>query len=568
MLNIFINEEFGFKHYHWEYPGTIDELIMDWKSDYAPWGGKPFQGTLTELPIEYDPENPFGRCISGTLQYFTNCKTGEIVQSPRMDDFFQAYMEVEIEPDPQYLRINNDYYYRDLSPEEQEITNKFSWINYTEEPQWYQKWAERWKETYSCNDPENENLIRRYVRGDLSPIEAERAEAHLGGCKSCSQIAFKRKPKRFFRNPKYPSPKYPSLAEVHPELVKEWDYIKNAPLKPEDIVPGSGKKIWWICSKDSTHQWQAQVFKRHYGSGCPECYKLHREQRKKLKKFDPTGRKGFSRKSPRRSTRGGSSFDIGPRRPNPGQYIKVYHISPHANIQHFIGQYSPKMKAKGIFVSESWISVLKDWIGTLSSKRFGGKRITTLKKRRERLERILDKLDWKDTEYTIPLQEKFHKYHQDFGSWKNLSIYTLLVPKNIFDECEHRMNILTEEAFKRQGYGALGAWSWGDETFILDEYLNEIKITGRQTVPVWKMFKLEKRHHNITWTQEKNIYAKLDLYKREINELIAKFGKAPLLDRAYRYANKPEINVRLVDNTRHFKILDAFLAPYRKQGVE
>jgi hypothetical protein len=31
--------------------------------------------------------------------------------------------------------------------------------------------------------------------------------------------------------------------------------------------------------------------------------------KKKLKKFDPTGRKGSSRKSPRRSTRGGSPFD-------------------------------------------------------------------------------------------------------------------------------------------------------------------------------------------------------------------------------------------------------------------
>jgi hypothetical protein len=33
------------------------------------------------------------------------------------------------------------------------------------------------------------------------------------------------------------------------------------------------------------------------------------------RRFDGTGRKGSSSKSPRRSARGGSSFDIGPRRP-------------------------------------------------------------------------------------------------------------------------------------------------------------------------------------------------------------------------------------------------------------
>lgn len=52
------------------------------------------------------------------------------------------------------------------------------------------------------------------------------------------------------------------------------------------------------------------------GTGCKECF--YRSRRTSPKKtFDATGRKGASRKSPRRTTRGGSPFDIGPRRPNP-----------------------------------------------------------------------------------------------------------------------------------------------------------------------------------------------------------------------------------------------------------
>ena len=39
-----------------------------------------------------------------------------------------------------------------------------------------------------------------------------------------------------------------SLAITNPDLVKEWDYEKNAPLTPDDVTPGSGKKVWWICN--------------------------------------------------------------------------------------------------------------------------------------------------------------------------------------------------------------------------------------------------------------------------------------------------------------------------------
>ena len=39
----------------------------------------------------------------------------------------------------------------------------------------------------------------------------------------------------------------PTVAD-YPNLAKEWDHEKNE-KKPEDYTAGSGKKIWWICSK-------------------------------------------------------------------------------------------------------------------------------------------------------------------------------------------------------------------------------------------------------------------------------------------------------------------------------
>lgn len=68
------------------------------------------------------------------------------------------------------------------------------------------------------------------------------------------------------------SPNY-NLFVLKPDLVKEWHPTKNAPIKPQELTPGSGKKIWWICSEG--HEWQAVVYSRSRGSGCPDCNNWH-----------------------------------------------------------------------------------------------------------------------------------------------------------------------------------------------------------------------------------------------------------------------------------------------------
>lgn len=60
------------------------------------------------------------------------------------------------------------------------------------------------------------------------------------------------------------------LLTKKPELEKEWDYEKNAPLTPQDVTYGSHKNIWWKCNKCS-YQWQAPVKNRVNGSGCMLC---------------------------------------------------------------------------------------------------------------------------------------------------------------------------------------------------------------------------------------------------------------------------------------------------------
>jgi len=60
-----------------------------------------------------------------------------------------------------------------------------------------------------------------------------------------------------------------SLAFVNQELTKEWHYKKNGLLIPEDVSVGSDKKVWWKCKKG--HEWQASLFHRGLGTGCPYC---------------------------------------------------------------------------------------------------------------------------------------------------------------------------------------------------------------------------------------------------------------------------------------------------------
>lgn len=59
------------------------------------------------------------------------------------------------------------------------------------------------------------------------------------------------------------------LCSTHPELVKEWNYAKNANNLPEQYMGGSHKIVWWMCKKG--HEWEAEIKSRATGVGCPYC---------------------------------------------------------------------------------------------------------------------------------------------------------------------------------------------------------------------------------------------------------------------------------------------------------
>ena len=63
-----------------------------------------------------------------------------------------------------------------------------------------------------------------------------------------------------------------NLEALYPEILNEWDYELNNELNPGDFTPHNNKKVWWRCSKNKNHKWQATINNRTKNkSGCPHC---------------------------------------------------------------------------------------------------------------------------------------------------------------------------------------------------------------------------------------------------------------------------------------------------------
>lgn len=62
-----------------------------------------------------------------------------------------------------------------------------------------------------------------------------------------------------------------NLAVIHPKLKEEWDDDLNGDLKPENVLPGTDKNVFWKCDKG--HSWTALIYQRtgKAKSGCPYC---------------------------------------------------------------------------------------------------------------------------------------------------------------------------------------------------------------------------------------------------------------------------------------------------------
>lgn len=61
-----------------------------------------------------------------------------------------------------------------------------------------------------------------------------------------------------------------NLMYVFPAVAALFDDTKNAPLRPEEVLPRSGKAVWWKCNQG--HSWRASPDRQtRYGPRCRQC---------------------------------------------------------------------------------------------------------------------------------------------------------------------------------------------------------------------------------------------------------------------------------------------------------
>lgn len=61
------------------------------------------------------------------------------------------------------------------------------------------------------------------------------------------------------------------LATKRPDLAAMWDRARNGALSPRDVVPGSKKRVWWVCPDCGKPYLAAVVRKAAGGADCPHC---------------------------------------------------------------------------------------------------------------------------------------------------------------------------------------------------------------------------------------------------------------------------------------------------------
>jgi hypothetical protein len=76
-----------------------------------------------------------------------------------------------------------------------------------------------------------------------------------------------------------------SLQSQHPDIAKYWHPAKNGSLTPDQILPYSNKKAWWVCPKG--HEWEARIDSVATRTGCPHCAGFRSTPRKSLATLHP-----------------------------------------------------------------------------------------------------------------------------------------------------------------------------------------------------------------------------------------------------------------------------------------
>lgn len=123
--------------------------------------------------------------------------------------------------------------------------------------------------------------------GNSWEAQIQRRNSGYCKCKRCNKVNYSSRPKnaKEFKDN--------CLLIKNRKLSQEWNYEKNYPLAPQDILCRGKKEYWWKCKKCG-YEWESRIDHRHRGYGkCVRCNSLATKKPDLLKEWDYINNKGI-----------------------------------------------------------------------------------------------------------------------------------------------------------------------------------------------------------------------------------------------------------------------------------
>jgi len=131
--------------------------------------------------------------------------------------------------------------------------------------------------------------------------------------------------------------------------------------------------------------------------------------------------------------------------------VRLYHVSPEANIQKFRPVGSPKFGQSGLFVTWNKKSIYRSWAAWVAAKK------------------------------SLNLRGN-PQWVEPAGTYRTLTLYTLLLPQYMVTEAMELFGRMHQEALIKYPDTALAAFGWDVELFLPAHMLSSLEIVGRETL--------------------------------------------------------------------------------------
>lgn len=135
-----------------------------------------------------------------------------------------------------------------------------------------------------ATNPELVPLLHPTKNGDVKPTNIKASTGKLLWWRCSNGHEWRQRGYALLKNTGEPCPKCraPSMSDTDPAMAAAFHSTLNGELSPSDLPAGTGKRIWWQCSKDSTHVWQStgsNLKKVSRPDLCPACRRKVKRQK-------------------------------------------------------------------------------------------------------------------------------------------------------------------------------------------------------------------------------------------------------------------------------------------------